>query len=621
MSRASAPLKRRTPSPKDPLMALTIKHSDLQLHETPLAAFSSNELVQRGLDQEIQKYQESIRALQYRRNALSPIGRLPPEMLSRIFIFCIRPDSHYWIKEVSHICRHWRAVALGCPNLWSFPIFSQPKWADEMLERSKMAPLTVKADFTYMTPKMVDSVHSSLAQISRIRELDVRVNSRSATEILNLTDAAPYLHTLCLVSPSFAHEEHFVLGPTFLNGDAPRLRRLELTRFFLPWDSPLMSNLVHLKIQSPGLTLRPSMTALIGALERMPRLESLELDRALPVIATDAPSLSIPSSRTPLSHLKRIVITNASVLECANALNHLSFNGNSIPTMKLSCSAENSTRADFSTLIPALSNVQAAVTTRHLRTLSVILGFGGMVIRAWPCFIPTGELPGRLPFLDLDCKWLRFLRDESEELMAFACKSIPLPGLRSLSISTDMHELETKTWVSTFAHLPTLLSLRFRGQSSQLIAALGEEVVVDGVKQIPPAPTTNPLGRRMSLRRPRTESVSGGLFFPALRNLILEDTDFSDPALDTLETALMERCERKQELWALTLYECTHLASDDVTRLQNVVAEVQWDGLEQGFSEDESDGDYSQFEELYSGGFFYHTSDDEVDSEYDYLMF
>ncbi|KAJ6518826.1 hypothetical protein C8R45DRAFT_949358 [Mycena sanguinolenta] len=589
----------------------------------PLKPISSNELMQRGLDEDIRKYQESIRALQYQRNALSSIGKLPPEMLSRVFLFCIHPDSLSWIREISHICRHWRAVALGCPNLWSFPVFAQPRWAEEMLKRSKMAPLTVKADLTYMTPKMIDSVHLSLAQISRIGEMDIRVGSRSVSEILHLTDAAPYLHTLCLMSPGFSHDDHFALESTFLNGEAPRLRRLELTRFFLSWDSPLLSNLVHLKIQNPGPPpARPSMADLIGALERMPRLETLELDRALPVIAPDVSALSVPSSRTPLSHLKRIVILNASVLECADALNHLSFNGAdgvATPTIKISCAAENSSRADFATLIPALSNVQTA-TARHLRTLSVVLGFGGMVIRAWPCFVPTGHLPGQLPFLDLDCKWLRFLRDESEELLAFACKLMPLRGLRSLSISTDMHELETKTWISTFGHLPTLLSIRLRGQSGQFVTALGEDVVVDGVKQIPPPPTAKPPARRMSLRRPRMEDLSEGLFFPALRNLILEDTDFSDPAVDTLETALMERCERKQELWTLTLSDCTHLASDDVTRLRNVVTDLQWDGLELGFSDDESDGDYSEFGDLYSG-FFYHTSDDEMDSDYyDYAM-
>jgi len=204
--------------------------------------------------------------------------------------------------------------------------------------------------------------------------------------------------------------------------------------------------------------------------------------------------------------------------------------------------------------------------------------------------------------------------------MAFTCKSLPMRGLRGLSLSTDIHEVETKTWISTFADLPTLMSIHLRGQSTQLIAALGEDVVVDGVKQIPPAPAMKPLGRRASLRRRGAESVSGGLFFPALRNLILEDTDFAEPVLDTLETALMERCERKQELWTLTLQGCSLLRHEDVLRLENVVADVKWDGLELGFSDDESDPDYSEYGDFYTGGFFYPDGDDII-SDYDYPMF
>jgi hypothetical protein len=170
-------------------------------------AFSSPELVQsaqQGLDHQIRKYQESIRALQSRRNALSPIGRLPPEILSLVFVFCTSSDSLSWVRVVSHICRHWRGVALSCPSLWSFPVFSHPTWAEEMLQRSKMTPLTVKvsvalnsyspcahsfneADLTYMTPRMVNAVHSALMHISRISSLDLKTGSRSLSEILNLT--------------------------------------------------------------------------------------------------------------------------------------------------------------------------------------------------------------------------------------------------------------------------------------------------------------------------------------------------------------------------------------------------------------------------------------------------
>ncbi|KAF8207543.1 hypothetical protein K438DRAFT_1962468 [Mycena galopus ATCC 62051] len=175
-------------------------------------------------------------------------------------------------------------------------------------------------------------------------------------------------------------------------------------------------------------------------------------------------------------------------------------------------------------------------------------------------------------------------------------------GLTTPDSNPKRPEVQTKTWF-IFADLPTVQSIRLRGQANQLFRALGEDVFIDDVKQIPAAPAVKPhTKRRASLRRPRTEDVSGGLFFPALRTLILGGTDFGGSELDTLETVLMQRCERKQELWALTLRECTHLRPEDVERLDDIVVDVDWDQLELGFSEDESEADYSEYGDFYGGG-------------------
>lgn len=78
--------------------------------------------------------------------------RVPVEILSEIFLRCV-PDSYEelnadlsWIPTVSHVNRHWREVALACPELWTSIIFSKPKWVPVMLSRSKKAPLVIKVD-------------------------------------------------------------------------------------------------------------------------------------------------------------------------------------------------------------------------------------------------------------------------------------------------------------------------------------------------------------------------------------------------------------------------------------------------------------------------------------------
>lgn len=64
-------------------------------------------------------------------NTVSPINTLPPEILSNIFLFLMLTTSfvrdsfdshgraHQWLR-CTHVCRHWRQVALQSPILWSF---------------------------------------------------------------------------------------------------------------------------------------------------------------------------------------------------------------------------------------------------------------------------------------------------------------------------------------------------------------------------------------------------------------------------------------------------------------------------------------------------------------------
>ncbi|EIW75858.1 hypothetical protein CONPUDRAFT_169110 [Coniophora puteana RWD-64-598 SS2] len=88
-----------------------------------------------------------------------PASSLPPELLEIIFEECIlRAHNHDglswqfhvcvsrcildWV-QVTHVCRHWRTVALGCPRLWSHPVVACGRWAEEMLARSRRARLTL----------------------------------------------------------------------------------------------------------------------------------------------------------------------------------------------------------------------------------------------------------------------------------------------------------------------------------------------------------------------------------------------------------------------------------------------------------------------------------------------
>ena len=99
----------------------------------------------------IARLEETIRALKSRRNELSPISRLPTEILCNIFKLQVtlndwdipRPDS--W-NNFSQVSRHWRSLALSAPELWTDIILSYPRWTHEMLKRSKKAKLTIRPE-------------------------------------------------------------------------------------------------------------------------------------------------------------------------------------------------------------------------------------------------------------------------------------------------------------------------------------------------------------------------------------------------------------------------------------------------------------------------------------------
>ncbi|KAF5371006.1 hypothetical protein D9615_009993 [Tricholomella constricta] len=167
----------------------TTSHDSRPCTDTFTSHDPAADKTRRLIDQEMQRLEDSIRVLKSRRNVLAPIARLPPEMLSKIFSFRAAESAESlnpleWIR-VSHDSRHWRAVALDCPSLWGSLVFTRPKWSEEMLKRSKMASLVVKADLTCITPRIFEAVRLALLHGPRIHELQLRAASATIKHLLS----------------------------------------------------------------------------------------------------------------------------------------------------------------------------------------------------------------------------------------------------------------------------------------------------------------------------------------------------------------------------------------------------------------------------------------------------
>ncbi|KAI0290887.1 hypothetical protein BC826DRAFT_1106216 [Russula brevipes] len=102
------------------------------------------------VDREIDAAMLLTRALLTNRNTLAPISILRPRCSHGYFTSSRRGASWYelngfrWIS-VTHVCRHWRQVALGDSSLWARISGYQisTAWISEALARARNAPLTI----------------------------------------------------------------------------------------------------------------------------------------------------------------------------------------------------------------------------------------------------------------------------------------------------------------------------------------------------------------------------------------------------------------------------------------------------------------------------------------------
>lgn len=221
---------------------------------------------------------------------------------------------------ISHVCRHFRSVALDPPVLWSRTFFHRSDaWIKEVLERSKSAMLLV--DFLLPGPNskrasnftVVDPV---LQEIKRVRELTVTCKEPPSSFKLEerfrslRMSSAPELRVLQISTscPSLTRGEcPQILHPDFLSGGAAQLARLELADCLFDWKTsvpPLLKSCTRLTVLSMINKLHrsvpPTLPQLLEVLTHMPDLRRLTMEHTLPV------SSNKPATCRPAVHVVRL---------------------------------------------------------------------------------------------------------------------------------------------------------------------------------------------------------------------------------------------------------------------------------------------------------------------------
>lgn len=265
---------------------------------------SSGGMNPEDLQAQIDDLKVQITALQSRHNAASLIGRLPPELLSHIFGML----SYIWPRwiRVTHVCRHWREVALDCTGLWSRITFSHSDFTQVKLARSKRHPLTVEYDSNIA---FASASHLAMALLSPDNLRHVHLSGDASTFSGHLRRWKLPCASLETLSLRMRASTFDFLPSGFLGGPSgvPLLISLEHIFCHGPWRKlPLGPSLTTLKLQEPCSlgSHRPSVKDFSMSLQHMPLLETLDLHGFLPlkkaVLHVESPVL--------LSNLQRLQV-------------------------------------------------------------------------------------------------------------------------------------------------------------------------------------------------------------------------------------------------------------------------------------------------------------------------
>jgi hypothetical protein len=589
---------------------LNPSHSRTGIHD-PSDRVAAISTVDKGIDTAM----KLVRSLLTRRNALVPISLLPPEILARIFHLLVLEEpplsggqSLGWIR-VTHVCRHWRQVALDDLSLWAriWGVPKNTKWISEMLARAKSAPLDI--EFNAVTAEALLMISSHL---SHTRQL------RFHTSCMSMHPTENVRGIYSCEAPALEHFEFTVnayhtitFRDMLFKGHAPRLRTFALSRVVIPWSFIPRGQLTQLKIASPNEDLYSpgDLNQLIDLLVNCPALEILELDSCLPSQLTE-----LPHGRTiHLPHLSRLRLCG-STSRIMNMLKMLKLPSST--TLHLQCTYKIipiHTELEVLLLRIISARLQSPVPV-EFKSLSVtIRGYTTSSLNITASTFPStlrnhqtenleGDIVGNtelvLSFGTLSNP------GNSTDLLEKACKLLPISNLEFISMSaTNIIDIN---WVKLFSCCTNVTTMQAIGHgTSSLVRALSAPTVTNGGSSKEER-KGKPDDRESTLIQPAsTVAHAHAAIFPKLKFLGLTELNFvegkhhSDILFDVFKRGLQQRMAASEAPLKLLCISNCNISAEHADDLQKLVQDFHWDqneGIMDGFEnfdhyEQDSDSD------------------------------
>ncbi|RPD62710.1 hypothetical protein L226DRAFT_324666 [Lentinus tigrinus ALCF2SS1-7] len=237
----------------------------------------------------------TVSRINQHRNRLTPVGRLPPETLGRIFEFVVTPDRNIYEPSTTYsmlahdltvVCKSWRTTALNWPRMWYHIIDadmgSAYAWNPKtVFDRSNTTPLHIYSQIPSQTGSMFAHIYGSHphrigeAHLLNIDEYHPMVILRSlASPMPNLK----FMNLSGLRSRTYQLEAGM---PLILGGTSTSLRAFALKQVsFVPGNS--FPNLIDLRLD----TMTCVDWEFFRLLRNCPRLETLELAHTETLLST-----------------------------------------------------------------------------------------------------------------------------------------------------------------------------------------------------------------------------------------------------------------------------------------------------------------------------------------------
>jgi hypothetical protein len=264
-----------------------------------------------------------IHELKSIRNSLSPLLKLPTELVLRIIYNLTLEDQEYsvdpsnypvpasrpWLS-ITHVCRSLRNISLGNHLLWNKIDCSEFNWLDEFVRRSGEVPLELVTPQVVVGTVQKSILRSVLKYFDRARCLNLGdMNSRLIEKHLypRLVQPAPliqrlYLHGNAKTEPS---RNPIVPYPLF-GGDSPQLRLVSIANYslhecmFVTTCTSLTVLHLYQEVFGQEAGLRP----LIQVLSTLPMLKVLTLHWTNILVTSDDTPCTPPLQLSHLDHVE-----------------------------------------------------------------------------------------------------------------------------------------------------------------------------------------------------------------------------------------------------------------------------------------------------------------------------